>query len=104
MTTKKHSVEQEAKDCIDEEMKFQRVPEVSSCVVERSKYKNGKKIPKVRSNSSSNRIDDHLKNQITGLDSEKNKKEDGFSVNGIFRFVAKKVSDGFQSSSFIVKF
>ena len=85
-------------------MKFERIPEISSVEVEWPEDKNWKDVPKIGHDTSADRIDYHFKKHVARLNREEQKEKYDFSINGIFRFIAKEEANGFQSCSFIVQF
>ena len=103
MTTEKHSVEEKPKDAIDIDMKFERVPQISSCEVESQENKDGNDVPRVRLHFSDERHDKDLDEKVQRLNEEEEEQHNNFCVDGIVGLVSEEKSNWLQSCSFIIK-
>jgi hypothetical protein len=104
MPAEQYSVEDQAKDTIDEEMKFEGILPVSSFKVEGQEDNAGDKIPEIRHSSPEERNHEDFEEKVEGLYEDEQKYNDGFGKDKVVGFVPQEIADRLQGCCFVVEF
>ena len=103
MPAKENSVEDHAKDAIDEEVKFDRVPAIACLQVEGEEDKRRNDVPEVRDSPANERNDEDLDDEVQRLDESEQEDENCLCIDGVLWPSSKEVPNWFEGSCLVVQ-